>query len=246
MGTSKAIGPGRRNAAPLWAGFAPSGEIPFGSVRRRRFGICHSGTTGHPATRYPTTNTVQAPWNRRNAALTRLQPARCHIEPVARSRRPRTSGAGGAAEAGGAIGAEGSARHRGRLGPAPRKARPGTAEGSARHRGRLGPAPRKAQLGVAGGSAVPRKAQLSIARADGAFRSGPTRCWMVLGRDRVRGRTPIAISPMNKIALRLYPALIPRNIRHAGTVRHTRNSRPGHRRPDSRTARGKPPGRSGD
>jgi hypothetical protein len=224
MGTSKAIGPGRRNAAPLWAGFAPSGEIPFGSVRRRRFGICHSGTTGHPATRYPTTNTVQAPWNRRNAALTRLQPARCHIEPVARSRRPRTSGAGGAAEAGGAIGAEGSARHR----------------------GRLGPAPRKAQLGVAGGSAVPRKAQLSIARADGAFRSGPTRCWMVLGRDRVRGRTPIAISPMNKIALRLYPALIPRNIRHAGTVRHTRNSRPGHRRPDSRTARGKPPGRSGD
>ena len=31
-----------------------------------------------------------------------------------------------------------------------------------------------------------------------AFRSGLTRCWMVLGRDRVRGRSPNAASPMNQ------------------------------------------------
>jgi len=128
---------------------------------------------------------------------------------------------------------------------------PATAGGWARRhrssvqcRGRRNAVPRTAQRGTAERSARCRE-------ADGAFRSGLTRCWMVLGRDRVRGRSPIAISPMNKIALRLYPALIPRNMRHLGTVRHNRSSRQGAptsgqagirtgRHPDRRTARGNP------
>ena len=68
---------------------------------------------------------------------------------------------------------------------------------------------------------------------------------MVLGRDRVRGRSPKAISPMIKIALALYPALISRNMHHAGTLRHSRFVRPG-RAGKGRTARGRPPGRSAD
>src|SRR2546421_555616 len=75
-------------------------------------------------------------------------------------------------------------------------------------------------------------------------RSGPaSHVRMVLGRDRVRGRSPKAISPCFKIALALYPALISRNTRHADTPRHSRIAHPGRR---TTNGPGTSPGRSAD
>src|SRR6266700_2440649 len=59
-------------------------------------------------------------------------------------------------------------------------------------------------------------------------------CWDGIACEAgVRKRSPACF----KIALPLYPALIPRNMRHADTPRHSRIARPGR---EGRTARGRP------
>jgi hypothetical protein len=247
MGTSKAIGPGRWNAAPLWAGSRPGGKslsdqhgtgVPRPLLRRSRAAGTRPGggsaRSARPSGRSRTTGTRTAP------APAREQPRRWSIVVVRTTTMEHRRGYGSRPQNRTRTKRTTSTTHPAIQAPAPAARDPGTHSARAaplsHGPGYASPAPGASgtaeACGASGGEAARRDANAVPARGPddgcpgaassgwirgcpGAASSGwirgcpgaasggwirgvsvrPHTGWMVLGRDRVRGRSPMRPPP---------------------------------------------------